>query len=261
MKSRFNVSGYTLIETMLAMVIAGYILSLGIRQYQSMKFDADVNQLKYNVDQVFEAAAEYYSANCKRQMSAVSGPVAGTGTLDPANTPLSPYVVTLTSLRTDGYMTAALPRSNIINNNGYQNGYIVQYNLVNPPPDRTAINSDGTTSNLGKIMIWRAQVAVELRETAKATMYKNLTGADCVSTIDVSYVTPCSELSSTPTSPPLYLVWERLPSFAVPEANSNLWTTNATNKQFNQLYETYPVIYLKSVPPDQYPQQYYLCGS
>lgn len=251
--------GVTLLEVMLALAIGSSIVMLGVKHYKTVKVDSDTHQLVYNVDQIFQAAAEYYQANCRRQVSPTTGAVVGTaGTLDPDYTPAptNPYSVTVASLISEGYLTAALPLNPLVNNAGTNGGYFVQFNRVSPDADRTVTAYTGDTVKLGRIIVWRIQVAVELRNAATAETFRQMLGADCLSGPGSNGIEPCS--SGVPGN---YAVWERLPSLAVPNSNSNYWMTNAAVKQFNQLYQTLPMLYLAGLPESSYPQQNYLCGN
>ncbi|HTM63883.1 MAG TPA: hypothetical protein VL360_05220 [Gammaproteobacteria bacterium] len=268
---RDSMAGVTLLEVMLVLVIGSAILAVGMNQYQAMRRDSDVNAAMYNVDQIFQAAADFYQANCRIQISPATGQVNGTGKLDPRYiasdgtpaTPPNPYPITITELRTDGFLNVTLPVNPIIASTGVNGGYMVQFNMVTPPPDRTLVTSSGTTIKLGQIIMWRTQVAIQLNDQTKANTYMNAMGADCISILgaDGQTVTPCRELGAVPVGATLYLVWERLPSFAVPASNSNLWMTNARVKGFTQQYDTTNSTSLGNVPAGSYPAQYYLCGS
>lgn len=259
-KYNHHQEGMSLVELMLVLVIGSSIVMLGIKHYKTLRTDGDSRQVMYNVDKIFQAASEYYQANCRRQVDPTTDTVvAGTGTLDPDSSPAptNPYPITVASLTTDGYLTGTLPLSPLVDDDGPYDGYYVQFNRVSPDADRTTTAYSGETVKLGRIIVWRVQVAVKLRDENKAETFKRLLGADCRSSADGSgTITPCAQGSSGK-----YLVWERLPSFAMPNSNSNYWMTNAANKQFNSLYQTYPVIYLSGVPEATYPQQNYLCGN
>ena len=153
--------GATLFEIMLVLVVAGTILALVIRQYNGMRSDADVEQAKYIVDQLFGAAADYYHANCRIPIDPVTGAIVGTtGTLDPAYSPApsNPYPVTVNSLKPSGYLAISLPLNSLVNNNGTNGGYIVQFNQS--PPTNRLVNGNIA----GKVITWRIQVAVELNK-------------------------------------------------------------------------------------------------
>lgn len=233
-------AGVTLIEIILVIVIGAAIIILGMRQYQSFRIDADVQQLKYNVDMIFQAMADYYQANCKG------------GTLDPTSpffAGTNPVPIDITTLRNQAFLTANLLLSPIIESTGPGGGYILQFNRVTPDPDRMI-----GSIPIGKIVLWKAQVAAQFTDDAKALRYRNLLAAECTSALTGNAVSPCTSGSAGN-----YVVWERLPSFAVPASGSGYGLSNARLKQFNQMYTTYPILYLTSGFKTS--SQYYLCGS
>ena len=257
--------GVTLFEVMLVIVIGAAILYLSISQYQIFKSGTDVQQLQYNVDTLFQSATKFYKANCISQTNPTTGAkIAGTGLLDPANSPANPYIITPTQLQNDGYLaipgsatagTLPFPISPLVNSSGTNNGYQVQYNLttvnrtVKTYPSNTAVPS-------GTIYIWTIQVSVQLLHPETATQYLSLLGADCISTPVTSGtgINPCSAGLSTGTT--LFLVWQRLPSMST-SVPPGTWIMNPTVTQFNQMYTTDPMTYLLGNAPTQN----YLCGS
>lgn len=273
MSSRYNKlkqSGATLLEVVLVLVICAAIVILAIRQYESIKRDADVQQVRANVNKYFQAGSEYYFANCRNLWNNASGPVAATGTLDPANAPVNPFPVTDATLRTDGFLSDLIPETPPVNTgNAASPGYVVQFNLKLPAPDREMmISGQATPVKLGQIMFYTVQVAVLLRDTSLVEQYLALLGAECLSTGTVNVngqfvVTPCNQVVTpitNTTGGSIYAVYERLPSFAMPNSNSDFWVSNPNVKEFNQLYQTKPVVYLTTVESADYPEQYYLCG-
>lgn len=278
--------GLTLFEMLLAMVIGAGILLISINQYKSFQIDSDVQKLKYNVDRLFQAAAQYNYANC----SVVGSP------LYPGAT--SPVVRTITQLQTDGFLdippsasagTPPFPDNQIVDNSGGSaSGYVVQYNLIpivqrvsntvtGPGPTGsttgTMTYSSGGGGNTGSIYSWKIQVAVKIRDAAKYTLYKNLLAADCLSNRIGGAGTSVKACDNTPapTAGNTYLVWERLPSRASPDLTSELWVSNPAVIQFQQMYTTYPITYvLSGGPSSQYGSNgstagtdsiYLLCGS
>lgn len=266
-------SGITLLETMLVAVIASSIIMMSFQQYQSYKLDSDIMQVKYNVDQLFRAASYYYQANCRNQWNASTGaPIAGSGALDPLNNPTNPTVITPIQLLQQGYMRQALPLvPKLVYDDGSNTmaGYVVQYNLLTPQQARTVALSNGGTANVGNVYVWRIQVAVYIKPNTfsfkgvpisskdAAIKYMSMLGGLCVSDLNGSFVTPCTSVTTVGD----YVVFERLPSFASPETESGLYPTNAVNKQFNQQYTTYPILYLTGSTPAANAPQNYLCGT
>ncbi len=268
-RKRKSVHGVTLLEIMLVLVIASGIMVLALKQYNGMRAYGNANQVKANVDILFQAAAFYYHGNCQRQINPTTGLQANAaGTLDPDYVdptttlpapPSNPYPVPITTLQTAGYLTELLPPNPMVNN-ASANAYIIQFNQETPVQDRTMITPTGPVL-LGKIINWRIQISVELVNPLTASVYKNLLNADCLSRRVGNIVTPCASVGAVPVGGIIYAVWERQPSFAVPTSQSDLWQTNMVNKEFNQLYTTKPVSYLGSLPASSYSQQNYLCGS
>ena len=120
-QNRRRMLGVSLMELIIVLALISGIMMLAFRQYESMKRDSDANQLLYNVDQIFQAAADYYQANCRRQINPSTGLTVGTaGTLDPDYTPAptNPYPVSVTSLRSGGYLTATLPPNPLVDSSG-----------------------------------------------------------------------------------------------------------------------------------------------
>jgi hypothetical protein len=267
------ISGVTLVEAILVMAVASSIIMIAMKQARIYRNDNDINQVLHDVDEVFQGASYFYQANCKMQADPVTGPIGGTGVLDPKyfpappatptpTPPSNPYPVTIAQLKSGGFLTNKVAFSPIVNTSAANDGFIVQFNQ--DISDRSfSTSAPVTTIKLGKIIMWQIQVAVLLRNPAKALVYGKLLGADCLSTVDPSgtTVTPCSSAPPGLPTPPVYAVWSRLPSYATPASNSNQWISNADRQVFNQLYETYPVSVLQNVPASSYPQQNYLCGS
>jgi prepilin-type N-terminal cleavage/methylation domain-containing protein len=264
MQTGFKQSGFTLLESMLVLAIASSILLLSVRQYQSYKIDSDVNQVLYNVDQLFQAASYYYQANCRNQVNSTTMvPIANSGVLDPSNNPSSPLAVSPNNLYLSRYLSQLLPINPIVFYNAAaapMSGYVVQFNLQTPQTQRVVNLSGGGTANAGTIYVWKIQVAVRLANAAKASQYLNLLRGDCLSRQVGSIVTPCPSVLAPPVAGDSYVVFERLPSLPSSEGNSGLNATNVMVKQFNQQYTTYPILYLTSgVTP--VPPQNYLCGT
>jgi prepilin-type N-terminal cleavage/methylation domain-containing protein len=258
-------SGFTLLESILVLVIASSIVLLSIRQYQSYKIDSDVNQVLYNVDQLFQAASYYYQANCRNQVNQTTMvPIANSGALDPANSPTNPFSVdAYNDLYSNRYLRTLLPINPIVYYNPSSTpmkGYVVQFNLQTPQTQRVINLSSGGTVNAGAIYVWKIQVAVRLTDPTKASQYLSLLRGDCLSRQVGATVTRCPSVPAAPVAGDDYVVFERLPSLPTAQGNSGLNATNVMVKQFNQQYTTYPILYLTSgVTP--VPPQNYLCGT
>jgi Tfp pilus assembly protein PilE len=259
--------GVSLIEVILALLIGISLLLISIRQYQSFKLDQDIRQLQYNVDTIFQAMNRYYQANCFGTTHPSTG-VVTSGTLNPALNPANPFLINITTdLANTGFLTNRIPRSLIVNTAGpatnQYNGYVAQFNQSTQSKMLCISSGCASQTNVGTIVTWRAQVAVLLQKPPQAQQYKNALTADCLSNLGAGgTVIPCTPVSISGN----YLVWERLPSFASPNSESESWVLNPTVNQFTQMYTTYPGTYLLNTQGQitaqpTNPSQNYLCGS
>lgn len=278
MKLLSSQEGMTLLELMLVLAISGAILVSGLNLYQSFMVDVNAQQLKYNVDVLFQGLANYYKSNCIQYINQ-SGTLTKSGTLDPDTGSIkNPFPIDpAADLSSAGYLAApypfvqnplvaAPPTVDPTNPSppAPNPNYVTQFNLVYIPgtvnePQRVINMSSGTQWSAGNIVLWKAQVAVQLSTAAakSAQAYKGMLGADCVSTYDASSnsVTPCETAQGGTAQTGTYLVWERLPSFASPETVSDVWPSMPTVTQFTQMYTTYPISLLINGQT-----QNYLCG-
>lgn len=86
MKLIKSVKGFTLIETILVVAVAGGLVMLGLQAYQQPNTQAQFNALQYNVDLLFQAMRAYHASNCRGTYNASQAITAGTaGTLNPAS--------------------------------------------------------------------------------------------------------------------------------------------------------------------------------
>lgn len=242
--------GVTLVEVMLVFVVMTLIAISGFRLYDFYRHDVEMNQIRANVSQILQGMAYYYQANCSSSKTADDN-VKKPGTLDPSNN-LQPWVP-ITMIQLQPYLTAPIPVNPLLG----PSPYVMQFNRLEPPPDRMIARGDGTTPpyKIGKIILWTAQVAVKLSSEDEAQQYKNLLAADCVSSYSDSYVFPCSSSSAGKGD---YIVWERWPSFTGSENTPVTWQQMKVLQQFNQMYSTYPINYLTD---GTITNQNYLCGS
>jgi len=249
--------GMTLIEVLLVLAIAMSILVMSLRQYYSYRLDADMMQLSFNVNTLFEAAAAYYQANCGpgKQLD----PNVTTATRKPLNI--------TTDLINAGYLASNFPIPNpLVDGTAPGSGYVVQFNeytmprmqpVCSDPPDCTT----STPIQVGTIIIWKIQVAVATNNMTAVRLANTqaFLQADCVSTVSGS--PPMSALCSTNPTTGTYLVFERLPSFVNSDlrARSPDWLSMPLLKQFNQMYTTNPITDLtnQSHTPEY---QYYYCN-
>ena len=243
--------GVTLLEVLLVIAIGAAILLLSLNQYVVFRRDADVRQVQYNVDILFQALAQYFRANCSVTGNALNRVNSST-----------PYVgVTLAALKQQGFLPQNLPVNPLVSYAApLTEGYVLQFNQVTPPyPQRRVTMSDGTTKPIGTLVLWQAQVAVNLKDPATASQYQQLLTADCLSQPFVSgssnLVTPCSSAIAGGT----IAVWGRIPSSPGAGGNSTYWPTLPTVKQFTQMYTTDEILVLTD--QSQTANQYFVCNN
>ena len=276
--------GITLMEALLVLAIAAAIMVLSMRQYQTYRIDADMNQLTYNVKVLAQAAARYYYANCDK------------GTLDPRNLPAGTTVYPLNitnDLITPQYLPQMVAQNPLVDSSGPGNGYSVQFNATTSNRTVCTQTSGGNcvaSTPVGTIVQWTIQVSVLLKNPSIINMAQGKLNAECTSSANTnnsvesclqapSFFAICFTLRSMPfglgnaaanslgcpvgTNPASYnnyLVWTMAPSFVSKETQSPLWVTNPVVKQFKQLYTTYNLNDLTT--GNHSPEyQYYLCGS
>lgn len=255
-------SGVTLLELLLVMLVAGSILVMGYRLYDTFQSDADVEIVKSNVDVIFQGMQSYYRKNCYGTTR--SDQTVDPGTLNPAYVPASPPQLPIdiqTDLINTGYISTNIVKTSIVNPVGAGfDGYIAQFNKLTY--DRQ-VCTDGPTGagptdctvNVGKVTSWQAQVSVRLDKLTTAAQYLALLTGDCRSTLSGSTVLPCEVSGNTGG----YIVFQRSVSSAVPKEGSTYWGTMPTVLQFKQMYTTYPITSLTSGTTTA--NQNYLCAN
>ena len=268
--------GVTIFELLLVLVIAGLIIALGIQQYGSYQRQAQYNNLSRNVNLIFQSMAGYHQANCHLNKD-YNGVPTTEGLLDPSNTvvfptppppPFSQVINIATDLSAPGFFTQKIIASPLVDTSvgaaGFL-GYIAQFNLSTLT--RQAQEDNGTQAGIpvtiGTVYLWRLQVAVKMLNPTSVNMknYKNLLAADCISELSGNTVTPCD---SSPPADGSFLVWERPPSFALPDSISSTWPSTPRLKQFNVMY-THDTLYEMNTggfveTPGGQGASYYLCG-
>jgi len=258
--------GMTLIEAMLVIAVGAFIIYLSIQQYQQYKHDGDIIQVKANVDTIFQAMTGYYRTNCYGQTGSGQTLISGSGSLSPSASPTNPFPINIaTLLQKTGYLTTQMPFSPIVDATGPGlNGYVAQYNQAPSGTRYVCMAGNNTTgpfdpnctskTPVGTIVVWKAQVAVLLKDTSQANVYLKLLDGDCLSSYSGGVVTPCSSSGNTGN----YVVWERLPSSnSNPSAISDYWETIPLVHQFTQMYTTNPILSLTNGSATG--SQYYLC--
>jgi type II secretory pathway pseudopilin PulG len=269
--------GITLIEIMLVLVIAASLLYMGMQQYYSYKRDADVYQVRANVNAIFHGAAKFYRAQCYGSIDPNTRKlISGTGLLNLSATPppTNPYILNIaTDLIATGYLPPnTIVLSPLVDSSVGTDGYVVQFNEYTQPVNacQTGTGAWGptpamgctTNARVGTLVIWKTQIAVQLQDATTAAQYLALLDGDCLSSLESSTtgttaVTPCA---NNPV-PGNFVVWERLPSASniTLESISPTWISVPTAQRFTSMYQTADTTYLMSVSHS--PEvQYFYCG-
>lgn len=240
-----RLQGVTLLEVLLVLAISVAILLFSVRQYQLFVFDRNIQQVRYNVDTIFQAMRGYYGANCTSQQ---------TEQLLPINIK--------TDLINGHFLVTPLQINQFVYNTGndWTTGYITQFN-ISTSTRYSCTNGNCTTQPIGTAVIWVAQVAVklnpEIANSSNAPAFLAALGGDCLSGLSGSTVAPCGTSSQTD-----YVVWQRIPSYPSQGTQTDYWVTNPVVTQFNQMYTTYPGGYLMQTEGDTPSgQQFFYCGS
>jgi Tfp pilus assembly protein PilE len=248
--------GVTIFELILIICIAGIIIALSLNQYFVYEKQTEFDNLKANIDIIFRAMQNYHQANCQLLQDYSGNPTSSStnGLLDPSNTAAFPEGAPAAgkSVKIDlaGYLSRTINQVPLIDPSV---GYVTQFNLVTQ--SRTAESINGTKS-IGTIYLWKAQVAVKILDVDRITEYKNILGADCISDLQSTIVTPCESSPSGGS----YLVWERLPSFASPSSIPPTWLTGPLLKEFKDQY-THDTFYeMNNNGANEAGPSNYLCG-
>ncbi len=265
---------------MLVLSISGMIFVLGIRMYQSFQNTLQLQELKYNVDEIFDAAANYYKANCAagdfspKPPSFLSQFPVNTGTV--TYPPTSPFIVSIaSSLIGMGYLDSMPPTNPLIDTSAGESGYIVQLNPIVTttalPVNACVVLTPGTRcqpitnttipTTQAQVVTWAVQVAVKVQPQSKITAYAAAVGADCMSNTSSSGGTV--DACSLGNASHAFLVWSRIPSAAL-KKGSVFSSSMQILKQYNLMYShdaNYEMSsgYSSTTSPAQAPV-YYLCG-
>jgi Tfp pilus assembly protein PilE len=278
---RFNSQkGITLLEVMLVLTLAAFVMVMSIRMYIGREREANIAALQLEVDQIFLAMGNYYRANCrldKNNLNPNTMPAASTliravvGTATGSTPSLANFITlpaNLTTLPMNPLVTSTSANTDM--------GYIAQFNSQAPQsvvatscviltpgtPATTACSAGATpTTTNAQSLVWQIQVSVDVGSLASVLATRM--GADCVSstnpTLDKNnntVVYPCSAHQSG-----TFLVWTRLPSYASPQMQSPLWQTMPLIKQFNQQYTQDPMYQLSGGTNEGgNGDSFYICG-
>jgi len=258
-----KLQGVTLLEAMLAFVIATTIILLTIRQYTQYKFNRDAFTLKYNVDLLFQGMRNYYYANCAESADTNMQ----LHSLAPSRSPSNPFPLNIQTTLINYLDPKWRPANPLVDSSFANFGYEAQfYNVVTsairdenfcyyyPGTGQTSPICGALPNPSAKIYLWVGQVVVKVKDTNTTLALKGLMSADCaLNSYQSNTIVDCS--TGVTTGKAGYLVWQHLPSFASPEMSSGLWRANSTVKEFNLQYTNDP--YWAVVSGNS---MYYLCG-
>ena len=187
-------AGFSLIEIMLVLAIAAALIVLSMRQYQTYKLDADLQEVKYNVDMLAQAASRFYYMNCGSQTT-TTGNIPGK--LHPDSVPANPFGLDIsTDLQKTGILTAPVPANRLVTS------YLVQLNEVTPYNKTTTTCADPactttTSTVIGTVIDWQIQIGVLFKDpTLAQNVYAGYLGSSCVSTLKSNGTTvPCDQVA------------------------------------------------------------------
>ncbi len=284
--SKGSQTGMTMLELLLILVVAALLAIFSLKSYQAYENFVQLQQLRYNVNQLLEAAAGYYQANCATGGFSPNPPSflspypnSGLGlTYPPATTDY--FSVSINSiLEPTGYLDNSWNPSNpLVDPSGGESGYVVQLNplvasgvtvnacVVLTPGTECVVTTPVSTVPAGQaqMVTWSLQVAVKIKNLSQIKNVVAALGATCISgqTAGSSPATvdPCPSVNASQN----YVVWTRIPSYATVQKSSpfiasmfllkqnNLQYTHDQNYEMNAGYST-------TTTPSQAPV-YYLCG-
>ena len=268
--SHHDQNGMTLLELILVLALAVAIILMSMNLASQFREQTRQAQITADVNQLFQAMSHYYQANCRSGASLAAN----------AN---SPAVLTINSAANANdlvhaqYLSSWKPiTTSIIDENaGKDLGYFVQLEKIlsngadypmsiyactgtAQEPQGTAQTCSTVTlpaallNSNSKVIIWRAHVAVKLRDdlsSADHLRYKQVLGATCLANDPRA---TCVDATSGS-----YLVWERLGSPIAPSTGP-LWMSQPNLKQFNMQYSNDGMAALSGITWDG--SQNYLCG-
>jgi type II secretory pathway pseudopilin PulG len=277
-KAKHGAIGITLIEVIFVLAIFSIMVVYAVRVYKTLQIQVvQVEQVKSNVNQLFEAGSVYYKAQCR------ANPATNTALLDPANgTPVnptvpavvSPFVIHINSTGSASTSYGGPPYNDeVVMASTFISPQLIPFvnstDPVNPPfvlqlnrvVKTTKTRADGIVA---PVEIWEVQVSVLLTPAA-AAIYQQLLGADCLSSpsaIPFVSLTPVpSQIAVYPCGKgPVgnYAVWQRAPFVPPTTPPSSYATTTAVFKQIQQDILAQPVTFPSSGLTEY---QDYLCSS
>jgi prepilin-type N-terminal cleavage/methylation domain-containing protein len=273
--------GFTIIEVMLTLVIAGVMIIVGYRLYSTYRTDANILTIKSNIDRLAQAAALYYQANCY-------------GSTDSSTNTFTPGTLYDTNNSTNAFArTHPLDITNDLLSTGYLSGLPIStpdvksysVSLVRNPITTVYGCADATCSSTykkGNLIDWYVQVSVLLNDPSQNSTYSNFLGPNCTSSprkgknsSTFQDVVPCSDAgayqsecqayplilkvlmgcpsSTSNSSFNNYLVFQRRPASPSMQPPGRMWIMKPYINSFTQQYR---------VKQDgSSPNQYFTCGS
>lgn len=287
--------GVTLLEIMLVLSVSALLFISTIKMYEQFQTTLVLSQMQENVDQLFQATADYYHVFCNPVLANQAAQAAQQNgypmgvPFNVSSTPLpsGPIPVTISGLISTGYLSNWHPYVPMVNPAGGEAGYVVQMNPVTPPssipvnvcpvfvPGKpcvaiTAAPSSSKSfaspplaqisSSQAEVRTWVIQIAVHVANKKKIGGYGAVLGASCISGLSGSTVDPCT----APNASGDWLVWTRTPS-AISIKKGPLYSTfQPMLREFklqyshDQYYELNSGYSATSSPP--LAPAYYFCG-
>jgi len=262
-----NQNGVTLLEALLVIVISLSIVLLGVRQYQAYKIQQEYAVLKFNADMLLQAMKQYYQANCGKNGTLYRN---SSDELDPAAFDVDDV---------DKYISYSWPKINTVQAEGDTSTVYTAYFLptlasryqyacfyfpngtdtLDCTDEKLIIDNEDKKN----ILLWKSQVAIEVRDPDNATYYTHMVGADCATNANPSEPIDCETDGVKMGESATYFIWQKLPSFSSGTMSSPLWQTNYRTKEFNFQYTHDPMyeMYRNAYASDpNYEYEYYLCG-
>ncbi len=276
--------GATLLELLLLLGIGGLMFVLGLRMYQSYQASFQIQQLRANVDQLFNAASNYYRANCANGDFAPNPPDVLSPYPAPASGLVYPYttfypVPINNALIAKGFLTDWFPANSYVDPSGGESGYIVQLIprmvassgsmyvnacvVIRPGTRCVKVNSAIMRTAQATVFSWVIQVSVKIKKTSAINAIAAVAGAECVSGLS-SLGNNTVDLCPSSNANRDYVVWTRTPSYGaiikpgvlnMPMQGLRDFTyqyTHDKNYEMNDGYST------TTIPPQA--PVYYLCG-
>lgn len=135
--------GVSLLEAMLALAIGATVLVLSLRMFSQYQLESNLENLRYNVDTMFQAMSLYYKANClgtyvsNASVYNSAGTISTYGTLNPSPQNPSPPSLTqpkrikLADLQgVNNYLPNWIPSNTLLNTAFGEGGFYMQFDPI-----------------------------------------------------------------------------------------------------------------------------------